>query len=292
MKLFSMRAGKLIAYTKIWITMIIIASVFLCFSSSENVSLTKQKSYSFTMSDHDVQLLAVSQIDSNQPWGWVGGWWGWWWGWWWGGGWWGWISNSDVWWTGSVDEWNNNSWNVHWSAWDLWDEEVVSAYNRARKYNVTTMNTIELADPDWYVIRWHMAKMMTNFVLNVMWKTLPNEIPSVCQNWNDPEYVRESEEIKDYATKSCALWIMWIDMKNNEFLPNDIVSRAEFWTIISRLLWWDKYNVKHTSEHPYYEYHLNMLKAKNIMTKIENPLERKELRKRVRVVLKRIWGNK
>ena len=191
---------------------------------------------------------------------------------------------------------NDNQNTEHWSAWDeepidswdIYDDEVLEAYKWAYANDITTIDSFEKADPDWYLLRWHMAKMVVNFMVNVLWFEIPDDVPEHCLSFNDNPAIWESEEIKDYAIKSCALWIMWIDMVNNEFLPNDIVSRAEFGTITSRILWWTKYNVKHTIQHPYYVKHLNALKAEEIMTKIDNPLLWKELRKWVWVVFKRV----
>ena len=198
------------------------------------------------------------------------------------------FSNSYYDWTCWVNP-NSNTWNEHWSAWEEpVDDEVLAAYKWAYSNGITTIDSFEKADPDWYLLRWHMAKMVVNFMVNVLWFEIPDEIPEHCLAFNDDPAIWESDEIKDYAVKSCALWIMWIDMVNNEFLPNDIVSRAEFGTITSRILWWAKYNVKHTIQHPYYVKHLNALKAEEIMTKIDNPLLWKELRKWVWVVFKRI----
>ncbi len=171
--------------------------------------------------------------------------------------------------------------------WQL-DEELKSAYERAYENWITTISGFALADPDWYVKRWHMAKMVVNFVVNVLGYSEPTEIPEICKTRNDEQTVRESQEIRNYADRSCALWIMWIDMEDNKFLPNDIVSRAEFGTIVSRILYWDVYNVKHTVEHPYYENHLKVLKDNWFMTQIDSPLTRKELRKRVWVIFKRV----
>ena len=162
--------------------------------------------------------------------------------------------------------------------------EVLDSYEWARKYDVTTMDTIKEADPYGLLIRWHMAKMVVNYAVNVQWKKMPIVIPLKCRWW-DAESEWESEEIKDYARKACALGIMGIYME--DFLPNQEVTRAEFGTILSRLLWWDEYNVIDTDETPFYERHLNALKKAKIMTQIENPLVRKELREWVWVMLRR-----
>ena len=164
------------------------------------------------------------------------------------------------------------------------DHEVLSAYLWAKKYGITTMDTFEEADAYGLLLRWHMAKISVNYAVNVLWRQMPTEIPAKCSWWDD-ESERESEEIKDYARKSCALWIMGIYME--DFLPNKEVSRAEFWTILSRLLWWDIYNVIDTNETPFYVKHLSSLKKENIMTQIDRPLIRKELREWVWVMLRR-----
>ena len=169
------------------------------------------------------------------------------------------------------------------SEWQTWSQEILSpsdssftkeqkdAYTFAFKNGITTMNTIDKAKMDRYIKRGHLAKMVVNYVTNVLWREIQSDIPASCLSFNDEATVRESEEIKDYAIKSCTLWLMWIRMKNNEFLPNDYVTRAEFGAVISRVLWWDKYNLVHTKEKPRYTDHLNALKDEWIMTKIDNP---------------------
>ena len=165
------------------------------------------------------------------------------------------------------------------------DPEIRSAYEWAYEHNVTTIPSLDEANPDWPVTRGHLAKMVVNYVTNVLWQEIPEKIPSECR-WNDWRWDWESEEIKDYAVKSCALWLMWLDM--DKFLPNMQVTRAQFGTIMSRLLWWKKY----AWWTPYYRKHLNALKENWIMTQIENPERRVELRQWVWVMLMRSAQNK
>lgn len=284
-----MKIRKLIV--NIWKILVVwfILSVFPYFVNAD-VVLTTQKEYTFTTPDHDVVLLAVSEKDESQWWGWWGDWQS--------------ILTKDYcpdgdysdsyydWDCGTPEEDENHT---HGAAWDeelnpeeLYWKEVVEAYERAYKNWLTTISNIQEADPDWYLLRWHMAKIVVNFMINVLWMKLPTVIPDHCKNWNDDSTIWESDEIKWYATISCALWVMWIDMLNNEFLPNDIVSRAEFWTVVSRVLWWNTFNVVHTPLTPYYKLHLNQLKNNDIMTQINKPLTVKELRKRVWLVFKRV----
>jgi hypothetical protein len=180
-----------------------------------------------------------------------------------------------------------------WSEWDdvaeiVIEPEALSAYDWARKYWITTMDTAELADPDGYVIRWHLAKMVVNYMVNVLWREVPYDVPYECVAWNDDPSIWESDEIRDYATKACALWVMWIQMRNNEFKPNDIVTRAEFGTVVSRILWWDKYNASNNWNIYRYTLHLRALKNEWIMTQISRPMRWLELRKWVWVVMMRI----
>ena len=185
------------------------------------------------------------------------------------------------------DDEENKTRGSDWEENNYTDEEL-SAYEWAYKNGITTKNTMQDANPNGYVLRWHMAKMVVKFVENVLWKWAPKKIPAECLKLNNWTIGWESQEIQWYAMRACAHWIMWIDMMDNNFLANDIVSRAEFGTIVSRILWGNTHNVKHTREIPYYTKHLNELNRNWIITQIDKPLTRKELRKRVWVVLKRI----
>ncbi len=149
-------------------------------------------------------------------------------------------------------------------------QEEMDAYKYAYKYWITTLAPKEAAMPDAYVIRWHMAKMVVNYALNVLHRKLPAKMPKQCK-WKDGRNAWESQEIKEYAEKACALWLMWIDMEY--FQPNKLVTRAQFWTIFGRLLWW-----KIVSK-PYYAGHLARLRKRWIMTQIDRPEERIEVRK-------------
>ena len=160
------------------------------------------------------------------------------------------------------------------------ENEILDAYQWAYEHNVTTMVSLRDANPEGIVTRGHLAKMVVNYATNVLWQKIPEKIPSECR-WSDNKKDWESDEIKDFAVKACALWLMWLDMK--KFSPNLRVTRAQFGTIMSRLLWWKKY----AGWTPYYRKHLNALKANNIMTQIQNPEGRVELRQWVWLMLMR-----
>ncbi|MEI7557956.1 MAG: hypothetical protein WCJ45_03900 [bacterium] len=69
-----------------------------------------------------------------------------------------------------------------------------------------------------------------------------------------------------------------------KFNPERYVTRAEFGTVLSRLIYGDKHNVYSGEETTYkrYEKHLAALNKDNIMKKIQNP---SMLEKRARVIL-------
>jgi hypothetical protein len=82
-----------------------------------------------------------------------------------------------------------------------------------------------------------------------------------------------------YIKQACQLWLMWVDITN--FSPTKTVTRAQFGTMLSRLLWWDL----HDGLTPYYSEHLTALKEENIIS-ITNP-DLKELRGYVMLMLMR-----
>jgi hypothetical protein len=160
------------------------------------------------------------------------------------------------------------------------NQEILTAYQFAYAHNITTLAPIEAAMPDGTVIRGHLAKMVVNYALNVLWKTLPSKVPASCHR-KDGANARESSEMKDYAVKACSLGLMGIDMEY--FQPYAQVSRAQFWTVLSRLLYGNEY----AGGKPYYANHLQALKEKGILTQIEDPEARVELRQWVRLMLMR-----
>ena len=46
--------------------------------------------------------------------------------------------------------------------------------------------------------------MVVNYALNVLNRKLPSKTPKYCK-WKDGKNAWESQEIKDYAEKACAL---------------------------------------------------------------------------------------
>ena len=167
-----------------------------------------------------------------------------------------------------ASEWQNQ--------WKTYSDEFQQAYEFAYKHGITTMPTIEQANMEGPLTRIAMAKMLSYYAINVLWlkpdETRVNKFKDVSDQM-DAEY-------NNAVTLAYQLWIMWINMPKNKFRPNDLVTRAEFATALSRMLykiadWKDKY----------YSTHMAKLMEEKIITN-DNP-NLQELRGYVMIMLMR-----
>lgn len=158
--------------------------------------------------------------------------------------------------------------------WWNYSTEFQEAYNWAYENGITTMNSIEKANMKWNITREEMAKMISNYAINVLWKS--PDITKPCL-FIDPNI---NPDLVKFVTESCQLWLMgqWITL----FKPKDFVTRSEFWTVLSRVLWWNK----NEDWVIFYENHLKALKFVWIMNKIDTPMD-KEARGYVMLMLMR-----
>ena len=210
----------------------------------------------------------------------------WWWGWgWWGG--WGWNtppSNNNTWTENKDNEWANNSTAQNQLRYDNWNQQEVlsnwytremnNAYRFAYMNGITTMKTIDQADMNWSLNRIAMAKMLSQYAINILKKK-----PDTSKKCNFTDVTAQMDsDYSNWVTLACQLWIMWVGITN--FRPNDDVTRAEFWTALSRMLfWWADWAEQ------YYSTHLAKLKQEWIINN-DNP-ELKELRGYVMLMLMR-----
>ncbi len=168
--------------------------------------------------------------------------------------------------------WATHSWNSASSGG--FSQEFVAAYDFAYRIWITTQKTIQDADVQWNLIRAHMAKMMATYAIEMM--------GSVVDTWRTCTFNDigdQTEEMKSYIKLSCQLGIMWVGVTS--FNPNWLVTRAEFGTVLSRILYGNTYN----DWAFYYSNHLKILKEKWII-KDDNP-KLEELRGYVMLMLMR-----
>ena len=148
--------------------------------------------------------------------------------------------------------------------WSNRSEEEIAAYLYACENDITTIRDINEARLGDFLNRAEMAKMISVFATKELWMK-PNTSKD-CSNFA-ASMEWWSQEMKDFMVMSCQLELMWIHTTNYEaipdFMPAKRVSRAEFGTILSRVLWWDTY--EGTNEN-YYFRHLEALKSNGIIT--------------------------
>ena len=147
-------------------------------------------------------------------------------------------------------------------------KEMNDAYEFAFKNWITTINNIEKTKMYSNLTRIQMAKMLSNYAINIQWKQ-----PDSSKKCQFDDISKELDvKYDEWITKACQLWIMWQNVKRNQFRPNDIVTRAEFTTALSRMLYWiedGKWNTK------YYEPHMAKLYEEWIINKKDPKIEEK-----------------
>jgi hypothetical protein len=139
--------------------------------------------------------------------------------------------------------------------WSNFNNEQNEAFVWACENQIISIHDINIAELDKPLTRIDMANMFSNYWEKVLWLLRDNTRD--CHWYKDLTIYAESET----ASRACQLWIMWVWIE--DFRPYDIVSRAEFWTALSRVLFWDKYN---STEWDWYSKHLNALKEEWIIT--------------------------
>ena len=162
-----------------------------------------------------------------------------------------------------------------------YSQEMMDAYLRAFENWITTQKSIEKANVDWNITRQAMAKMVVNFSKNILKTTQDKKTSSVACKFKDKNSI--TSDLKTSVEEACKIWLMWQGVEY--FDPQKTLSRAQFWTILSRALWWDTYDWGE----PYYEKHLKALQDAWIMNNIDNP-NIKEKRWNVMIMMMR-WEN-
>lgn len=137
------------------------------------------------------------------------------------------------------------------------------AYNYAYSKWITTMDSMDKADMNWTLDRIAMAKMIWNYAINALWiqpdTTKSCYFPDVSSTLNT--------QYDNWVTKACQLGLMWQGI--TQFRPRDKVSRAEFATVLSRLLNRNSSQLNDMNKAtPYYSKHMQYLKDNWIIDNI------------------------
>ncbi len=157
--------------------------------------------------------------------------------------------------------------------WSKHTKEVNEAYVWACQNWIIKSDTIQGARLWEFLNRAEMAKIVTVFEMLVL-DAKPDRNKD-CSAFADSISYYNSE-MRNYMITSCQLERMWIHTADHkpisDFMPKKFVSRAEFWTILSRVLWWNKYEASRNSS-KYYVQHLNSLKWGTILSNINPDLK-------------------
>ena len=169
---------------------------------------------------------------------------------------------------------------------DAYDSNYTEEFNRAYQFssnnNITSTPTIKDAKMYTPLTRIQMAKMLSQYAMNVL-----DQEPDMSRWFMKFRDVtnKMNAEYDNAVTLSYQLWIMWINMPNNEFRPNDIVTRWEFATALSRMMYWTSDGIyKQTAK--YYTLHIQKLEQEKILTKVDPTMT--ELRWYVMIMLMRL----
>ena len=157
----------------------------------------------------------------------------------------------------------NNQWNK-WS--NSASNEVQQAYNFVHSYGITNKTSVENAKMDNTLTRIQMAKMLSQYAINVLGKE--PDVSKWVIRFSDVTN-KMNKDYDNWVNLAYQLWIMWQNMKDNKFRPNDEVSRAELVTALSRLLY-STSDGEYKSTWKYYVNHMEKLKKEWIITK-DNP---------------------
>ncbi len=178
------------------------------------------------------------------------------------------------------DSSDKNSVNNGGTKWNNFTLEFNEAYNYAKENWITTKPSIESANMYGNLTRIQMAKMLSNYAINVMWLKPDDSRVNKFKDVSD----KLNAEYNNAVTLSYQLWIMWQNMPNNNFRPNDEVTRAEFVSAFSRMLY-NTSDGEYRSTSKYYIHHMEKLEAEWIVTNT-NP-KMKEKRWYVMIMLMR-----
>ena len=177
------------------------------------------------------------------------------------------------------------SWEVDIPNCSIQDSQFASEQNDAYlwscQHNITTMRTIQEARPDQPLTRAELAKIMSVYAMKE-YHLKPLRAGVV--NYKDVN--ADLGDLADYIQLAYQLQIMGINADGTPiqaFEPHKLVSRAEFATVLSRVIWGNKHNITGDDR---YSAHLQALKKYEIITS-DVPANWWELRGRAFLMLHR-----
>jgi len=146
-------------------------------------------------------------------------------------------------------------------------DEENQAYLWACEKWIVLADNIMKANFNKPITRAELDKMMSIYAKYLLWRSY-----IVNENVSYPDVDSSLWDLASYIQEWYKLQIMGIHANGvalNNFLPNSLVTRWEFGTVFSRVLYGNKYNVDGAN---YYEKHLQVLKDAGILTNTNHSL--------------------
>ncbi len=147
---------------------------------------------------------------------------------------------------------------------------AIKAYERSSSIGITNADTVQEARLDTTITRAELAKMISIYATDVL-----GQIPSdtACE-FEDAD--KANKWLLPYITQVCQLNIMGLESDGKtpltQFRPNAFVTRAEFGTALSRVLYGTTYNNDSTNTE-WREEHLDNLYKNNIISLTDPTLQ-------------------
>lgn len=182
--------------------------------------------------------------------------------------------------TEKVDSWEANIPNCSTQNSQFTSEQN-DAYLWACQHNITTMRTIQEARLDQPLTRAELAKIMSVYAMKEY-----HLKPLITGAANYKDVNTDLGDLADYIQLAYQLQIMGINADGTPieaFESHKLVSRAEFATVLSRVIWGNKHNISGDYR---YSAHLQALKKYEIITS-DVPANWWELRGRALLMLHR-----
>ncbi len=144
--------------------------------------------------------------------------------------------------------------------------EQSKSYQRALSKGMIATNTLPQTRLDTNITRAQLAKMFSIYSTNVLWR----KVIKSDKKCDFLDINQTNKEFISYIKNVCQLEIMGLQADGKTpltyFNPNSLVTRAEFGTVLSRVLYGNIYDNNNTTL--WRELHLNNLKKENIITVI------------------------
>lgn len=148
-------------------------------------------------------------------------------------------------------------------------DKIMDAYKAAFDLGITTVADPCAADLYGPLLRKHLAKFLTMYAVAVL-----DMKPDMTRLCTFSDMTSQSAEMQLFAKTACQLWLMGLKQDGSPdtvFNPDKIVTRAQFGTTFSRLIYGNIHNIDISSPQHWYQNHLTALFDNNIMNDISKP---------------------